>query len=195
MTTNNLDNTKKINPEHEFGGNWEVQDFIYYEDTVIGFSDSGKNKLEEGNTSLWIPPVNMHSEEVKKISCYAFEHMGLSSIESWGNVTFIGAEAFSDNRITNLPDDWGKITFIGNYAFSHNKITDLPDSWGKITHIGAEAFSDNKITTLPGDWDEIIFVGKYVFAYNQITSRPDSWGKVTSVRDNVFAYNQSANQE
>ena len=195
MTINNPGNIKEINPEHEFGGNWEIQDFIYYGDTVIGCSDRGKKKLEEGNTSLWIPPVNMHGEEVKKISCYAFEHMGLLSIESWGNVTSIGANAFSDNRITTIPDDWGEITLIGNYVFYLNEITNLPDSWEKVTYIGSSAFFDNKITTLPDDWGEITLIGEYAFAYNQVISRPDNWGNVTSVRGSVFEFNQPANQE
>ena len=181
--------------EYEFGGGWQVKDFRYSGDTLLGFSESGEAKLKAGNTELWIPPVNMSGKEVKEIregywDYGAFYKKGITAIKDWGQITKIGWSAFSKNQLTSLPNDWGQITSIGHSAFSNNQLTSLPNDWGQITRIDYYAFDKNQITSLPDDWGQVTRIGDWAFSKNKLTSLPDDWGQVTSISDSAFKKNQ-----
>ena len=172
--------------EYEFGGGWQVKDFRFNGDTLLGFSDSGEAKLKAGNTELWIPPVNMSGKEVKKIrggywNNGSFSNKGITAIKDWGSITSIGSYTFQSNQISTLPDDWGGITSIGSYAFSNNSLSHLPDDWGNIVIIEGYAFSNNKIAKLPDSWKLVKTIYDGSFYNNKIERLPNTWGEIEAL--------------
>lgn len=175
--------------EYEIGGGWQTQDFTFNGDTVTGLSSSGQKKLSSGKTQLWIPTVDTSGRPVKSISNNAFKGKGITSIESWGDITQIGENAFNGNKISSLPDSWKNIQSVGNYAFVNNQIETIPDSWGKITTIKEGMFSGNNIKSLPSSWDNVTNIEPDAFINNDIVDIPSSWEKVEKIGHGAFLHN------
>ena len=178
-------------PKVEIGGGWTVGDFTYDGNALTGFSASGKEKLNNGNTELYIPKVNTDGEKVTSIGNGAFRSWQITAIAGdWGEVTSIGEEAFSDNQLTSIPDSWGKVTSIETAAFASNQLASVPDDWGDVTNIEYGAFNSNQLTAIPDDWGEVTSIGNETFSYNPLTTLPDSWGEVISIGDSAFFRNK-----
>ncbi|WP_122821094.1 SpaA isopeptide-forming pilin-related protein [Varibaculum vaginae] len=207
-------------PEQIICPGWQVKDFTYNGGTITGFSSSGKEKHERGDTKkewCW-PTFGDKGQPITEIGDYNFSSSKLTSPltklpESWGSITRIGSGAFSGQQITSLPKSWERVTDIGSAAFhgnqltklpdswgsietlnddvfTFNKLTRLPDSWGKITKIGKEVFWSNQLQSIPKSWEKITEIGTWAFWSNKLQSLPDSWGNVSKLGGNAFADNQ-----
>ena len=181
--------------EYEFGGGWQIKDFEYKfaagKSSIVGFSDSGKKKLEAGNTALWLPPFDLQGRPNTNVGRQAFKNKNITSIEGdWGNISEIEYEAFRDNKnLATLPDSWGNVKVIGGNAFYESGLTSLPESWGNVEVVSWWAFYRNKLTELPKSWGNISKIANYSFMENKISVLPPSWGSVTDIGDGAFQDN------
>ena len=177
--------------EYEFGGGWQVKDFVYTKGGVVeGFSESGKAKLAAGNTTLWIPPVTTEGTPVTTIGYHAFYKTPITSIEGgWQEVTLINTAAFEYSSLSKIPDDWGGVKLIYQGAFSNSEIAELPASWGDVEQLDYDVFRNNQLTRLPDSWGKITVIPGAVFMGNKIESLPQSWGNVRSIGSGAFKEN------
>lgn len=172
------------------GNDWVPSDFTFDGNTVTGFSDSGKTKVQT-NKDLVIPSVTTSGSEVNSIGKNAFEGKQLTTVEIPSSVVLIDESAFYTNNLTSVKIP-NRVTKICNWAFCSNKLTSvtIPDS---VTSIGSVAFRNNQLTALkiPKSVKEI---GNEAFNYNKLTSVviPNS---VTSIGNGAFKNNQLTNVE
>lgn len=103
---------------------WEIEDFLYGNNSVRGFSEQGKEKVKT-NKYLSIPNFFYvdEKEEIKqrvmKISDYAFQGYGLKSVSIAKNVEEIGEGAFEDNDI-EYAIFYGNLKPLNKLAFKKN---------------------------------------------------------------------------
>lgn len=191
-------------PEYEFADGWQIKDFLYDGNKVVGFSDSGMEKLNfkespyygkiYNNNVLYIPPVNEKGEKVTEIgSNYSISgnnsltDKGITEIggNTWQNITVIGDYSLSNNDIEKIPNDsFENIVYIGNNAFSKSKIKEVKD-WGEVKYIGVEAFYKNDIQNVES-FKNVEYIGTSAFYENKNLSYIKDWGKVNSIGSNSF---------
>lgn len=103
---------------------WEIEDFLYGNNSVRGFSEQGKEKVKT-NKYLSIPNFFYVDEKkeikqnVMKISDYAFEGYGLKSVSIAKNVKDIGEGAFEDNELEYVIF-YGHLKTLKKLAFKKN---------------------------------------------------------------------------
>lgn len=186
-------------PDYEFGGGWQVKDFTFDGSVVTGFSSSGIQKIHNGQTALYLPPLNTEGEPVSVVGSFSFQNSNITSIESWGQIQKIEDYAFYYNKIEKLPTSWGQITYLGAYSFNYNvNLKDVPSSWGNIEEIGDAAFESNySLKNLGNDWGNVKKIGNNAFKYinynvldkgnpKRLTTIPSSWGKIESIGEEAF---------
>lgn len=119
---------------------WEIEDFLYGNNSVRGFSEQGKEKVKT-NKYLSIPNFFYVDEKeeirqnVMKISDYAFQGYGLKSVSIPKNAQDLGEGAFEDNEIEYAtfyghPKTFNKLAFRGNprmKLFLANPKADIED--------------------------------------------------------------------
>lgn len=171
----------EVNSESSF----TTADFQINDGVITGLSSEGRTKIRDNDGV-----IDSFPDGVTAIGNGAFSNTGITAIQDWGEINSIGDSAFSENQITELPDNWGEIATVGICAFYNNQITVLPDNWGEITSIGNYTFYYNRITALPDNWGEITSIGDSAFHSNQIKELPDNLGKITSIGDYAFSHNQ-----
>lgn len=160
----------------ETGNGWLMKDFLYSGDgTILGLSDSGKEKLKT-NTDLVLPSFDPTSPEgnakIKKIAASSF-NAGALGTGKLTNVTFpdtleeIGSFAFQDNTIIDLklPDS---VKTVDTGAFSNSGIASVHLS-ENLKVIGSDAFANNRITEVMVP-DSVEIVGRRAFLNNSISS-------------------------
>jgi len=136
---------------------WTSSDFAYDGTTILGLSDTGKQKSRICK-DLVIPDNNPNGENILKIGANAF------AITE--GVDFIRDEVVSPNGFNSviLPN---KLVGIYNGAFRYNNFitVDFPET---LTHIGLQAFNCNKLETviLP---DSVTEIGEGSFSSNKLT--------------------------
>ncbi|WP_297377198.1 Cna B-type domain-containing protein [uncultured Helcococcus sp.] len=166
--------------KQEIGNGWRYEDFKYDRDALVGFSDIGIAKLNNGNRDLVLPGINpLNGQAIKSIRNSAFtkkdinyvdfsrlidlEVIGANSFSgnniksiNFANATslkIIEARAFENNELLSIDLSNTKIESIKNAAFANNLIENFKLNKVTIRDILSEAFSDNKIK-------EIIFNGE-----------------------------------
>lgn len=103
---------------------WEIEDFLYGNNSVRGFSEQGKEKVK-ANKYLSIPNFFYvdEKEEIRqnviKISDYAFEGYGLKSVSIAKNVQDLGEGAFENNNI-EYATFYGHLKTLKKLAFKNN---------------------------------------------------------------------------
>lgn len=103
---------------------WEIDDFLYGNNSVRGFSEQGKEKVKT-NKCLSIPNFIYVDEkesirqDIMKISDYAFEGYGLKSVSIAKNVKDIGEGAFEDNELEYVIF-YGHLKTLKKLAFKKN---------------------------------------------------------------------------
>lgn len=166
---NNLDNLEPIAPknvdsliDNPIGDDWILGDFIYDANKVIGFSESGLEKVKT-HKDLILPHINPETGQFintvgeNEDSSSWFHNKGLTSVRDFnGNITIIeghgsnrvsgsrSSGVFLNNNITEV--NLLNLESIGSYAFMKNSITKL--NFPKLKTIGSHAFSDNRITSI-----------------------------------------------
>ncbi len=160
--------------QYPIGKGWVLGDFTYSEDSVTGFSNQGKEKVEI-NRDLVVPSV--------------IPEYGIDSFDKLKPVTAIGNGAFTDNQLTGVVIG-NSVTTIGKGAFAFNKLKNviIPNS---VTAIGESAFRENKLTSVVIP-DSVTTVGEGAFLRNKLTSVviPDN---VTTIGGYAFYNNQLTN--
>lgn len=194
------------------GGIWNIEDFTFEENedgtaTLTGLSETGSSKVkdyDEYNTDgdcwyvdfsdapiLHIPAYDPNGRKVTKIAPRAFSGNDkvYSGIYSWENIVEIGAFAFENLYISQIPETWAKVEVIGEGALRVNPIENLPRDWGKIRAIRNGAFAHLEVKRLPNDWGEVDLIEPYAFAHcRNLKIIPKKWGKVHTVAPLAFEY-------
>ena len=153
--------------EKETGKGWFYKDFKYNGNQVVGFSESGLEKIQT-NRDVVLPSVNPSEPgqpAIKKVRDHAFEGKGISSIVFPDSVTEIGASAFQNNSLTELvlPDHVSK---VGEGAFAKNKLVNAVLN-EELETVGKGAFQSNMLTavTIP---DSVQTIGDAAFKENKL---------------------------
>ena len=129
---------------------------------VTGFSDSGQEKLDAGNTDLVIPARDAEGRKVQGIANSAFSRKGLTSLELPQNII-----AYNNGKWDESVSKRGDF-FIGSSAFSYNSLTSLELPKGVI-YIGTSAFGNNQLQEVSFP-STIMFIGQQAFLRNSISS-------------------------
>ncbi|MDY6064770.1 MAG: leucine-rich repeat protein [Finegoldia sp.] len=138
---------------------YSQDDFVYDGKTIVGFSDTGKEKYKI-NKDLVLPDKNPDGDYIEVIGEKAFEQeegvdygsdvvaspLGIKSVKLPEKVKRIEASAFRTNNLTNI-DFPESLEYVGDNAFNGNQLEKiyLPDS---VREIGMGSFSLNQITEL-----------------------------------------------
>lgn len=125
-------------------------------------------------------------DHVTYVGAHAFENNRISNLTLPNSLQVIGDNAFEENILESVQLGNSSLTNIGTSAFANNSINDLtlPRT---LLSIGASAFQNNKVmtVTLP---ENCTSLGAYAFASNMLMTI--NWnGKITSVNEGVFANN------
>ena len=161
--------------------NWIKDDFIITEEGLMGFSESGKNKIK--NTDTLVIPEGVQEivcepfkdipikklvlpSTLKFIGCSSFKRSGIEEIIGGENVEEIGAYAFYENNLSSVMN-FKSLKIIGGYAFSNNKIQKFC-FYNKLQFVGVNAFEENRLkeVDLSDRWKAEI--GNYAFSRNMI---------------------------
>lgn len=112
----------------------------------------------------------------------------LESVTFGKNLEYIGAYAFSSNKLKKVDLSQTKVTTIGNYAFRSNQITEilLPES-GTLTSIGSQAFQSNQLSKVSLIGNNLN-IGTNAFSNNKITE-VEIGGSNNTFNSNVFSSN------
>lgn len=137
------------------------EDFTYKDNTITGFSESGKTKFKV-NKDLVLPDTNPDGKNIEVIGKSAFSLLkdpgvkfgsdtvssanGMKSLKLPKNLKRIEEDAFRLNNFKNV-DFPETLEYIGGSAFNGNRLEKviLPDS---VTDVEGGAFSLNQITEL-----------------------------------------------
>lgn len=153
---------KKGNQDTPIGNDWVLGDFIYDKNKVIGFSQSGLEKVKT-QKDLTLPHINpedgtkIDTVGINQDDSTSFRGKGLNSVSDFnGNIFRIEGEgsnwtsgertkgAFANNAITNVKLD--NVNHIGSYAFKENQLSKL--HLPNVVSLGSHTFQDNKISKI-----------------------------------------------
>lgn len=159
------------------GLDWKYKDFRYSSDRILGFSDTGLEKLRD-NKNVVLPDINPTTavpitainnsafkdqkmdtvnfekmEQLKSIDHYAFQNSGLVDVlneENLVNLTYIGVDSFRNNNLREFGfDKLKKLEVIGDRSFLDNKLEGvLLTDLPELRIIGSSSFENNAIKTL-----------------------------------------------
>lgn len=107
-----------------FKNGWEIEDFLYGNNSVCGFSRQGKEKVKT-NKCLSIPAFYYGNkektliEDIMVIEQYAFQGYGLKSVEIPRTILKIGEGAFENNQI-EYATFYGHLNNLRKVAFKNN---------------------------------------------------------------------------
>lgn len=139
---------EELEGEIEENDYWDIDCFIFDDDTVTGFSEKGK-ELSKMNHNLVIPESSGYEDGcyIEKIGKRAFANCGFTKVEIPEGVKIIGEDAFMNNEIETLFGLPDTLKIIGRRAFAHNKIkvVCLPEN---LETIRRKAFVGNDIKRL-----------------------------------------------
>jgi len=96
-----------------------------------------------------------------------YNNKSIAALQIPESVTYIGSDAFSYNRLTNVTIP-NSVIFIGNGAFSSNQLTSVTIS-NSVKTIGDAAFSSNQLTTITIP-NSVTTIGDSAFYGNHLTS-------------------------
>ena len=149
------------------GGGFGVFDYVKHEINTVIISD--------GITKIINSAFRGKSFDPQK---------GISKVIIPQSVTWIGENAFLDNKLTNITIP-SCVIWIGEFAFSHNQLNEvnIPDG---ITEIAKRAFNGNKLTSIVIP-NNVTSIGEYAFCNNPITD--------ITIGSNVRMGNEAINRE
>lgn len=157
----------------EIRNGWTLGDFKYKGNSVVGFSEQGKEKVKNFK-SLIIPSVvpddkkEKYSElaPVVSIGEGAFANRGLKSVVIPNTIKYIKGYAFANNNMffVSFPN---KLQTLGRRSFKNNSLTSvtIPED---VKNISDEAFANNCLSEviLPKN---LTTIGKNSFQNNELT--------------------------
>ena len=164
---------------------WEVDDFLYIDSKITGFSMNGYVKASEVK-DLVLPMFSDKGVKVISIAPNAFYRQALTSVSMPNSIKMVGYNAFRCNNLTHLKLS-DNLKHIGEYAFCENKIEGLllPDT---LKTINQSAFMYNSLKYLIVP-ENVSIIAENAFAYNKI-EKVDFFGfKVTNIMERAFAKN------
>ena len=182
----NLVRTPQRNNNSEdisLGNDWKLSDFIYDKNKVIGFSESGLEKVKT-QTDLILPHINpndgtaVDTVGINDEDAFSFRNRKLTSVSDYnGNIKVIEGEGsnwalgyrskgvFAYNAISTL--NAVNIEKIGSYAFQQNKFTKL--QFSKLKYIGSHVFARNDIHEMnENDLPKLEEIGDVTFYGNKM---------------------------
>jgi hypothetical protein len=121
-----------------------------------------------------------------KITKFANNRYGPTSVIIPDSVTFIGESAFASNQIASVTMG-NSVTSIGRSTFANNQIASVAIG-NNVTSIGESAFANNQLASVVIP-DSVTFIGESAFANNQLASVTIG-NSVTSIGSAAFANNQ-----
>ncbi|MDR1790423.1 MAG: leucine-rich repeat domain-containing protein, partial [Propionibacteriaceae bacterium] len=116
---------------------WQATDFAVTGGEVTGFTDAGKAKWDVAADKA----LTVVGTSASKIADTAFINLGIEKLTLTTGYTEIGAQAFRDNKISEL--DLENVTKVGADAFGNNRLTDLTAD--NLEEIGSKAFANNQL--------------------------------------------------
>ncbi|MDO4777984.1 MAG: Cna B-type domain-containing protein [Tissierellia bacterium] len=182
------------------GAHWLYKDFKYRNGNLIGFSESGLERLKT-NSNVILPGTNPVTGEpikaidsnsfkdvkietidfidmtsLERINARAFENSGLSTILNISSSKYlktIGYESFKNNKLTDF--DFSPLTLLEEIqqgAFYKNNLERVYLSGHpKLREIGNSVFDENKIEELViSETPELRRISDYAFRNNKIKS-------------------------
>lgn len=186
--------------------NWTKEDFNITEEGLMGFSESGKNKIKNTDT-LVIPegvteivgepfkdiPIKklVLPNSLEYIGRSSFKRCGIEEIVGGRNVENIEDYAFYENNLRFI-NNFVNVKFIKKYAFSLNKIQKF--IFYKIRFIGECAFEENRLEEVDlSDTGKKVEVGDYAFSRNMIKKVQIIKG--ANISKMAFGYNKFTSDE
>ena len=91
--------------KQEIGNGWRYEDFQYYQEELVGFSELGLEKLNNGNRELILPGINpLNGKTIKSIEKYAFEKKDINYVDfsKLNDLELIGENSFNGNNIKTV---------------------------------------------------------------------------------------------
>lgn len=129
------------------------------------FNDGIISEYKETCPKNIIIPDKINNIEVKEVSNYSFNNLGIEKLYLPNTIVKIGNWAFSENKLTyiSIPP---LVSTIGNYAFYNNNLTkvNFPSS---LKTIGSSSFRDNELKSLHLP-SSLTFVDKASFNGNKL---------------------------
>lgn len=171
---------------------WTEEDFIYNNDTILGFSISGHSKsvnLKSLNLPYAYNDYTGKRIELKKIGRAAFSNKSFQKVYIPDTITTIGDYAFYNNKIQSALIS-PNLEKIGKYAFADNLFTKIIVP-GTVKTVEEGAFLRNRIQALYilGGVKEI---GESAFKNNEI-SEIDFGNTLKTIRKDAFRDNHIKN--
>ncbi|MDO4792830.1 MAG: leucine-rich repeat protein, partial [Filifactor alocis] len=180
------------------GLEWKYKDFRYSSDRILGFSDTGLEKLRD-NKNVVLPDVNPMTlapitainnsafkdrkmdtvnfekmEQLRSIDHYAFQNSGLSDVlseEKLVNLNYIGVDSFKNNNLREFAfDKLKKLGTLGDRAFADNKLEGvILTDMPELHIIGGSTFENNAIKVLKIEGTpKLHTISNYAFKKNLI---------------------------
>lgn len=171
---------------------WTEEDFIYRDDTILGFSISGHSKsvsLKSLNLPYAYNDYSGKRIELKKIGRAAFSNKGFEKVYIPDTITDIGDYAFYCNNIRGALIS-PNLEKIGKYAFADNLFTKIIIP-GTVETVEEGAFLRNRIQTLY-ILDGVQEIGESAFKINEI-SEIDFGNTLKVIRKDAFRNNHLDN--
>ena len=187
--------------KQEIGNGWRYEDFRYDYNNLIGLSDLGLQKYEQGNRSLVLPGINPLSEEpLKSIGASAFQNKQFTSVDfsKMSELESIHKRAFYNHQIMDLDFSGNpKLITIGEEAFSTGRYY----SSGSLKNVNfsnnpaletieKSAFQGNRIDNLDLSQTAIRTIAWNAFANNQISQYSLNPETLEEIGDHAFNDNQ-----
>jgi len=127
-------------------------------------------------------PAQIGGKQVKGIGDGVFKNMGITGLTLPAGITYIGSEAFKDNKLTNITIANG--VYINDNAFSNNQLTST--TIGNNVSISSGAFANNKLTRITMGTN--VYIGDSAFSKNQLANL--TLGNNIFISEKAFSNNQ-----
>lgn len=121
------------------GINFVRDDFIIRGNMLLGFSESGILKVNNGCSEVVVP------EDIEIISDYAFNNIGITKVTFPNGLRKIGSGSFRNNKIKEVVIDSNVLEIISAYAFYANPLEKLEINHPEKMIISGYAFAKCKI--------------------------------------------------
>ena len=158
--------------KQEIGNGWRYEDFKYYQEELVGFSELGLEKLNNGNRELILPGINpLNGKTIKSIKKNAFKKKDINYVDfsNLNDLELIGENSFYGNNIETVDfSNNPSLKTIEAWAFKDNNLTSIDLSDTKIESVGIKAFENNSIDSFKLNKSTIREIKREAFAYNKI---------------------------
>lgn len=186
--------------KQEIGNGWRYEDFEYSSNRILGFSDKGHEKLNNGNRDLVLPGINPLADNVpiENIDRNAFSNKSLERVD-FSQVTKlkeIGDAAFKNNNIKSINLSKNpSLNLIKKHAFEANKLPNVDLSATSIEIIENSAFNNNLIENFELNKKTIKEIHLNAFSMNKIKNvefngENGDYTNLERIDSSVFAKNE-----